>query len=53
MRHRLAFPLQRWPDGDRSALLDYYCSVDDWLNDFNSRAGRMRRMPCFNSLLQD
>jgi hypothetical protein len=51
--HRLAFNLPRWRDGDRSALLDYYRYVDDWLSDFNSGTGRMRRMPCFNALMKD
>lgn len=51
--HRLAFNLPRWRDGDRSALLDYYRYVDDWLSDFNSGTGRMRRMPCFDALMKD
>jgi hypothetical protein len=50
-RHRLAFNLLRWRDGDRSALLAYYRYVDDWLSDFNSRAGRMRDLACFNALM--
>jgi hypothetical protein len=50
--HQLRFSLQRWRDGDRSALLDYYRYVNDWLNDFNSGAGRMRSMPCFAPLLE-
>jgi hypothetical protein len=50
--HRLRFNLQRWRTGDRSALLDYYRYVEDWLKDFNSSAGRMRSMPCFATLLE-
>jgi hypothetical protein len=50
--HRLAFNLQRWRDGDRSALLGYYRYVDDWLDDFNSRTGRMRHLPCFDALMK-
>jgi hypothetical protein len=50
--HRLVFNLQRWREGDRSVLLDYYRYVDDWLNDFNSSGGRMRNMACFASLMK-